>query len=182
MDALVMAGGKGTRLDAGEKPLYEIGGVPMVDRVLRALTNSEVDETFVVTSPHTPETAAHVSAPVVRTPGNGYVDDLQAALEEVGRPVLTVTADLPLLTGSVLDRIIDETGVASTTVCVPVEVPRQLGATVDRTMEADGRTVVPTGVNLVGTTDRTETLIMQEPELAVNVNRPRDARVAEVLV
>lgn len=176
-----MAGGKGTRLGDGEKPLYEIRGVPMVDRVLQALSESDVDRTLVATSPHTPKTADHVPAPVVETQGDGYVADLDAALERVSAPVLTVAADLPLLTGQVVNRVLEATGDASTAVCVPVDLPRRLGATGDTTIEADGTTVVPTGVNVVGATDRTETLIMDEPTLAVNVNRPRDARVAEVL-
>lgn len=176
-----MAGGKGTRLGGGEKPLYEIRGVPMVDRVLQALSASDVGRTLVVTSPHTQKTADHVAAPVVETPGDGYVADLDAALERVALPVLTVAADLPLLTGQVVDRVLETTSDASTAVCVPVDLPRRLGATVDTTIEADGATVVPTGVNVVGATDRTETCIMDEPTLAVNVNRPRDARVAEVL-
>ncbi|UWG46794.1 GTP:adenosylcobinamide-phosphate guanylyltransferase [Halanaeroarchaeum sp. HSR-CO] len=176
-----MAGGQGTRLGRGEKPLCEIGGVPMVDRVLRALEDSEIDRALVVTSPQTPATAAHVSAPVVETPGDGYVADLGVALERVSLPVLTVVADLPLLSGAVVDRILDATGTDSTTVCVPADLPHRLGATVDRTTTVDGRTAVPTGVNVVGATDRTETLIMHEPTLAVNVNRPRDARVAEAL-
>lgn len=181
MDALVMAGGPGTRLGEGEKPLYAIGGDAMVDRVLRALSASDVDRISVATSPHTPETAAHVDVPVIRTPGNGYVADLDAALEHIQTPVLTVAADLPLLTAPIVDRILSETGPGSTTVCVPLDVPRRLGATVDTTMDVDGDTVVPTGVNVVAKTDRTETLVMTEPKLAVNVNRPRDARVAEVL-
>ncbi|MFW6317259.1 MAG: NTP transferase domain-containing protein, partial [Halorubrum sp.] len=105
-----MAGGEGTRLGRGEKPLYEIGGLPMVDRVLRALADGDIDRTLVVTSPHTPETAAHVTAPVVETPGDGYVADLQVALEHVSLPVLTVAADLPLLSGRVVDRVLDATG------------------------------------------------------------------------
>jgi len=35
-----MAGGAGTRLDRGEKPLFEIAGEPMVERVLEALEAS----------------------------------------------------------------------------------------------------------------------------------------------
>jgi adenosylcobinamide-phosphate guanylyltransferase len=176
-----MAGGGGARLGRGEKPLVPIDGVPMIDRVLDALADSRIDRSLVVTSPLTPETAAHVSKPALRTPGDGYVADLDLALGAVDHPVLTVAADLPLLTSGIVDRILDETGPHSTTVAVPIELPRRLGATVETKTTVGGRTVIPTGVNVVGTTDETETLIMDEPRLAVNVNRPRDARIAEVL-
>ncbi|WP_394348666.1 NTP transferase domain-containing protein [Halovivax sp.] len=57
MDTLVMCGGRGTRLDAEvEKPLFEVGDRPMIDRVLDALS-----------------------------------------ADEVGTPLLTVAADLPLI-------------------------------------------------------------------------------------
>lgn len=176
-----MAGGAGTRLGRGEKPLYSIDGVPMIDRVLSALANSRIERSLVVTSPETPKTAAHVDAPTLRTPGAGYVDDLDLALGAVDRPVLTVAADLPLLTGGVVDEVLDGTGSASTTVAVPLALPRGLGTTVDTQTTVGDRTVVPSGVNVVGDTAETETLIMHEPRLAVNVNRPRDARIAEVL-
>ncbi|MFB6131807.1 MAG: NTP transferase domain-containing protein [Halanaeroarchaeum sp.] len=181
MDALVMAGGPGTRLGRGEKPLVAIDGEPMVDRVLGAIDESGVDRATVVTSPHTPRTASHVEATVLRTQGEGYVPDLEEALRTVTPPVLTVAADLPLLTGAVVDRVLAETELVSTTICVPLALPRRLGATVETTIEVDGRTVVPTGLNVVEESDRTETLLMTDPTLAVNVNRPRDARVAEVL-
>lgn len=176
-----MAGGGGTRLGRGEKPLVPIDGEPMIDRVLDALADSRIDRSLVVTSPLTPKTAAHVSQPTLRTPGDGYVADLDLALGAVDRPVLTVAADLPLLTSGIVDRILDETGPRSTTVAVPIELPQRLGATVETKTTVGGQTVVPTGVNVVGDTDETETLIMDEPKLAVNVNRPRDAHIAEVL-
>ena len=40
--ALVMAGGKGTRMTlAEEKPLLHIGGKPVIDHVLKALKHAE---------------------------------------------------------------------------------------------------------------------------------------------
>lgn len=176
-----MAGGGGTRLGRGEKPLVPIDDVPMIDRVLDALADSRIDRSLVVTSPLTPKTAAHVSQPTLRTPGDGYVADLDLALGAVDRPVLTIAADLPLVTTAIVDRILDATGPHSTTITIPIDVPRRLGATVETKTTVANQTVVPSGVNLVGDTDETEILIMNEPRLAVNVNRPRDAHIAEVL-
>lgn len=177
-----MAGGRGSRLGAGEKPLLEIDGVPMIDRVLRAVEESDVDRARVVTSPHTPQTAAHVRQPTIHTPGNGYVADLNRALSGVDRPVLTVTADLPLLTGAVIDDVLARAGTESTAVAVPRSLVRRVGATVDTTTTVEGRVVVPTGLNVVGT-DRGRkhggTRIMHDSALAINVNRPRDAWIAE---
>lgn len=66
-----MCGGRGTRLDApesrsgtrrDEKPLVEVGGVPMIDRVLAALYGSDVETVYPVTSPHVPTTCAYLDA------------------------------------------------------------------------------------------------------------------------
>ncbi len=208
-----MCGGRGTRLGAvgadAEKPLVGVGGEPMIDRVLAALSASRVDRVHAVVSPDAPETAASLrgaddsgdgddaataGVSVVEAPGEGYVADLGYALERVERPVLTVAADLPLLSAGVVDRAIDAAGDASLSVYVPVELKRELGVSVDpeTTTTRDGRAVAPTGLNVVGADDGTgdrdgdhgdeNALVVADERLAVNVNRPRDLRVAEALL
>jgi adenosylcobinamide-phosphate guanylyltransferase len=176
-----MAGGRGTRLETDrEKPLYPVAGRPLIDHVLGALAASDVEQVVVATSPATPETAAHVSVPTVETPGEGYVDDLDAALadERLVEPTLTVAADLPLLTGSVVDRVLDGHDTGSLTVAVPAARKRELGVSVDTTFERHGAELAPSGVNVVGG-EPSETLVVDDQRLAVNVNRPADAAVAE---
>ena len=186
-----MCGGRGTRLDRGEKPLYEVDGEPMVDRVLGALSASRVDGIYAVTSPHAPETAAHLEGrvPTVEADGEGYVADLGVALERVDRPVLTAVADLPLLAGEVVDRVLDayqngggSDATGSLTVCVPTALKDALGVSADATRAHGGRELSPTGLNVVGGDDGEERLhVSYDARLAVNVNRPADAAVAEVL-
>ena len=184
MDALVMCGGKGTRLDAdAEKPLFEVGGEAMVDRVLAALEASRVEQVYAVVSPHAPETAAHLDCPVVETPGEGYVADLTAALEDdrVDEPVLTVAADLPLLDGAVVDSVLDDYEGGSLTVATPTLLKRTLGVSADTRFDHEAEEVAPTGVNVVGDgPDRT--VVRDDARLAVNVNRREDAEVAERLL
>ncbi|MGB9965104.1 NTP transferase domain-containing protein [Halobacterium hubeiense] len=171
-----MCGGRGTRLDADvEKPLFEVAGRPMVDRVRDALAESRVDATYAVVSPHAPETRAHVDLPVIETPGEGYVADLTTALEAVEPPVLTVAADLPLLDGDVVNTVLDAAD-GSTSVRVPAALKDALGASTD----ADGAWV-PTGVNVVGE-DEDAVVRSYDARLAVNVNRRSDAALAERLL
>jgi adenosylcobinamide-phosphate guanylyltransferase len=168
MNALLMCGGRGTRLDSdAEKPRHEIGGRPMLDRVRDALAWAEtVDMVHVVTSPNAPETAAHVVETTrdherhIEAAGEGYVADLGAALHEdrVETPVLTVAADLPLLAADAVDAVCDHyaalapepTPTPSLTVCVPAALKEALGVSVDTTRDHGGRQLAPTGVNVVG--------------------------------
>ncbi len=178
-----MCGGRGTRLDAGEKPLVEVAGEAMVDRVCSALAASQVEAVLAVTSPHVPETASHLDCPQVETPGEGYVADLQAALDDsrVERPVLTVAADLPLLDGDAVDSVVVAAAGESLAAAVPAGRVTGLGFSVDTTFRHRGTLVRPAGVNVVGSGDDA-VWVTRDCRLAANVNRPRDAAVASWLL
>jgi adenosylcobinamide-phosphate guanylyltransferase len=181
-----MCGGEGTRLDAPvEKPLYEIDGVPMIDRVVDALAASQVDTTMAVLSPATPNTREHLRIPAIEAPGDGYVADLQYALEEATLPVLTVAADLPLLSAGIVDEVLEhfesQDRDESLTVCVPASLKHALGASVDSTRQGSDRTLAPTGCNVVADTSDESTMVSWDARLAVNVNRRSDAELAEAI-
>jgi len=186
-DALVMCGGRGSRLEPAvgdtEKPLVEIGGRPMVDRVCTALRASRVGEIYAAVSPQAPETAAWLAdadVTVIETPGEGYVEDLTAALDAVGTPAVTVSADLPMLQAAHVDSAIAAANGGSVAVCVPLSVAEEVGASADTTIDHEGRPVVPTGLNVVG--EGPDRRVVVEAELlAVNVNRPADLRLAETI-
>lgn len=184
MDALVMCGGRGTRFDAPvEKPLYEIDGIPMIDRVLSALEDSRVDTVYPVTAPHAPDTSAHVELQIIEAPGAGYVEDLGVALEDdrIDLPVLTVVADLPLLAAEHVNTAIDAANGSSVVMCVPAVLKQRLGLTVDETEGHGGTDLAPTGLNIIGN-DPEAIVTSYDARLAVNVNTIDDARVAEALV
>lgn len=152
-DALILCGGEGSRLRAGgietEKPLVEVCGTPMLDRVHDALAGSRIERIHAVVSPNAPATrnrAHDLPCNVIETPGEGYVADLGQALDAVDDPALTVAADLPLLTPDVVNRTLTvaeeiggsgeqgtSTSVPSLTVCVPAALKRQLGVSADTT-------------------------------------------------
>ncbi|WP_058994455.1 NTP transferase domain-containing protein [Haloarcula sp. CBA1127] len=176
-----MCGGCGTRLDTeAEKPLFRVGGVPMVDRVVDALEESSVERIIAATSPNAPETKSHLDVSCIETPGEGYVADLDAALNDhrLSRPVLTVAADLPLLDGEIVNRVLDEHSGGSLTVLVPASLKRELGVSDDTTFEDGDKEVAPTGVNVVGD-GPDDAWLTQDRRAAVNVNTLADACVAE---
>lgn len=183
---LVMCGGEGSRLRPAigdtEKPLVNVDGEPMVDRVIDALQASSLTTVAAAVSPATPETAAHLGETAgvdcIQTDGAGYVADLSAALTRLRTPTVTVAADLPLVTAAHIDRAVAAAGTDSLTVCVPASLTDALGVSADTTSTHDGTPVVPTGLNVVGD-GAEQTRVWGDERLAFNVNRPADRRAVE---
>ncbi|MEF8830520.1 MAG: NTP transferase domain-containing protein [Halobacteriales archaeon] len=182
MDAVVLAGGRGSRFEPSvEKPLYRVAGERMVDRVLAALADSRAGRVHAAISPQAPATRDHLSThdvDLVSTPGAGYVADLEVALDAIGRPALTVAADLPLLDGDAVDAVLAARDGGSLTAAVPVALKRALDVSADTTLP--GGRLAPAGVNVVGDGDDRQ-WVTWDARLAVNVNRAGDAAVAERL-
>ncbi|MDI6702123.1 TIGR00454 family protein [Methanothermobacter wolfeii] len=193
MRALVMAGGRGTRLKIdNEKPLIRVSGRPLIDHVLENLESADkITDITVVTSPNTPQTEKHVKDKgyaVIRTSGRGYVEDLQEVLETLeghpAEPLFIMNADLPLVSGSTIDWIISEyTSSEEPAMCVavPEELCRKHG--IDANGWMDG--LVPCGVNILMSRNIVQTEKILEAsilELAVNVNTPRDLRILEEIL
>lgn len=191
----MMAGGLGTRLKMGEKPMVQLLGQPLIDRVVRALQDSLVERVLVAATASVPETrrwAEGKGIEVVETPGEGYVPDMVFAVEEarIDEPVLIVMADLPLLRGDIVDEIIEvyeKVPEPALSVHAPLEIYRRIGGKPDALFNYRGQFIVPSGVNvLLGSKIRFEQedyhLILDRVELAVNVNSPRDLAICESIL
>jgi adenosylcobinamide-phosphate guanylyltransferase len=192
--ALIMAGGKGTRMELkGEKPLIKVGGMPMIQRVIDALRCAVmVDDVVVATSPHTPQTVEFVEnlgIRTIKTPGKGYVEDLGFAISNLdfkdeNQVVLTVTSDLPLIQSETLDHILSEyekCGKPAMCVAVPAAIFAEYGLK-PSILFGD---LVPSGLNILRSTDKQqneEVLIIRKIELALNINSCNDIMVLEELL
>jgi adenosylcobinamide-phosphate guanylyltransferase len=150
--------------------------------VRAALADSRIESVEYVVSPHTPQTRDHLDRGVIDAPGEGYVGDLQYALERSDPPILTVATDLALLDGAAVDHVLDRHDAGSLTVAVPAACKRRLGVSVGTTMETDGETVAPAGINIVVEDEGDRTIVVDDERFAVNVNHPSDAAVAEALL
>ncbi len=184
--ALIMAGGKGTRLDADvEKPLLELGGRFLIDYVLEAVSGCEyVDRFWSVTSPHTKRTEEYLQdrpVQVVQAPGKGYVEDLVFAVRKRGlEKTLVISADLPLLTSGDLNRVIEEylrQDLPAMVVMVPLDIVEKIGIRPDTVRDG----YVPSGVNIVDGKNLNGgefKLITKESKFAINVNTAGDYELA----
>jgi adenosylcobinamide-phosphate guanylyltransferase len=181
-----MAGGKGTRLDTDvEKPLLGLDGRFLIDYVLEAVKGcGHVDRFWAVTSPHAKSTEEYLKEKhiqVLRAPGSGYVEDMVFAIKRLDlEKTLVVSADLPLLVPTDLDRVIEEyqrQGMPALAVMVPADVVEKIGIHADTVLEG----CVPSGVNIVDGKNLNGSefkLIMEELKFAINVNTISDFKVA----
>jgi molybdopterin-guanine dinucleotide biosynthesis protein A len=102
-DAIVLAGGSGSRLGGADKALIEVDGVTLLQRSLQAVTSAH---SVVVAGP---ERAGIGGVEWVQEdpPGAGPVHALAAALDRVEREVLIVLAvDHPFVTEDLIARLV----------------------------------------------------------------------------
>ncbi len=196
MTALVMAGGKATRMGSEvEKPLSEIGGVPMIQMVTDALKASKsVDRIIVAVSPKNKGTAGkarELGAEVIETPSAGYESDMKIAIKQLGLvDVLVVSADLPFLTSAIVDRAFEaykSSGKPALSVMCPFELLEKLNFASSYVFEVEGKKLVPIGLNILNGIRIDEpaleetTLVTNSELLALNVNTPQELEVARKL-
>ncbi len=192
--ALVMAGGKGSRLKLyQEKPMLRIGGKPVVEHVIAALRGAKLVNRVVVTvSDFTPRTARYLQnfpVEVIETPGKEYVSDMGYAVKTLHLgTVLAIAADLPLVTSEIIDEIIwqyEQCGKSALAVAVPIELREQLGLGVGYAFDWKDKRVVYAGINVNDgkRIDESEleqdVLVVDKPEVAVNINTVKELKIAE---
>ncbi|MBM3897818.1 MAG: nucleotidyltransferase [Thaumarchaeota archaeon] len=194
--ALVMAGGKGSRLGIGEKPLLEVAGKPMIQHVIDALKAcKEVGRVIVAVSSNTPKTALtakNLGAEIVETGGSGYVEDLLYAVKQLElRETLVVSADMPCIKPETFSFIIAQfasCSKAALSIMIPVSEYRRIGIEPEIIFKVRGIEVSPTGVNILdggamnGSELEQANLIVSHAETLINVNTPKDLAVAEQIL
>lgn len=196
--ALVMAGGKGTRMRIGEeKPLIKVCGKPVIGYVLAALKNAKkIDSVIVATTICTPKTTKlmnQLGFKVIETPGKDYVSDMGYAVQTLKLGVfLAIAADLPLVRGEMIDGIIERYERCckpALTVAVPLETKTKLGMSIEYSFKMDDKDVVPVGINVIDGHKRygdewldQDIYLLNHDELSVNINTVQELRLAERLL
>jgi molybdenum cofactor guanylyltransferase len=112
--AVILAGGRGTRLGEADKPGLSVGGVPMAATVAAAVADAGARQVVLV-GPDRPGLAASLGArlpaglAVTREdpPGAGPVPALRAGLALIATPwVAVLAADLPFLHGAAVAGLV----------------------------------------------------------------------------
>lgn len=190
--AAIMCGGAGRRMKSDdEKPLIKIAGMSLVERVFAALKESGRFERIVAaTSPNAPATREFMRSlkvEVIETPGGGYSHDLSLLLFALAQEkVLVVPADLPLLTAKTVEEIVDRFSQPVRAVSMVLEKSFVEGlGTKPSVVIGDGH-YCHSGITLfsAGINGPVEELyvVMNNAEIAINVNTKEERELAELLL
>ena len=118
MIGLIMAGGKGTRMQSNEEKLLLEYKKPLILHVIDALKNSKCFEKIIAaTSPNSPKTQKILvdnDVTVFETLGENFVTDLNNILKEWTDYVFITSGDLPLLDENIVKQIVDATNFEKT--------------------------------------------------------------------
>lgn len=111
MIGLVMAGGKGTRMNLDSEKLLLKHKKPVILQVIDSLINSNCfSKILVITSPNSPKTKKFLQEKNIETfdtLGISYVEDLNSVLKTIDDDVLVTSGDLPLLDKEIIEKIVN---------------------------------------------------------------------------
>jgi molybdenum cofactor guanylyltransferase len=110
-DAVVLAGGRGTRLGGTDKPGLVVGGQTLLGAVVSAVTSAGADRIVVVGPERTGDLSTGAGGQVRYAredpPGRGPVAALACGLEQVSAPLaVLLAADLPFLRPAHVTRLL----------------------------------------------------------------------------
>ena len=191
MRALIMAGGAGSRLNLGEKPLLLLNNQPMIRYIINAFCGAGY-EVVVATSGKTPMTRNWCRAQKIDlydAGGTDYIADMVEAIQalEEKQPLFVSAADIPCIDAGIITSIAEAYLASGKDACstwVPSRtVTSCRGGTSYKKMIRDTE-ACPVGLNILRGDCIAEPqdelqLVLDDPRLAINVNTREDLRAAE---
>ena len=187
MIGLVMAGGKGIRMNLDNEKLLLKYKKPVILHVIDSLKNSNCfSKILAITSSNSPKTKKLLQENNVETfdtPGIGYVEDLNLALKTINDIVLVSSGDLPLLDKEIIQKIVTHYDSQNiwTSVLVTNKFSTTLGIEFDYSVNFDNQICHYTGISLVNSEKITSLenfkenfIIINDKRIAFNLNTKQD--------
>ena len=187
MIGLVMAGGKGTRMNLDDEKLLLQFKKPVILHVIDSLKNSNFFlKILAVTSCNSPKTKKLLEENDIETfdtSGIGYVEDLNSTLKTINDHVLVTSGDLPLLDEEIIKKIISQFDPKKTwtSILVTNKFLTTLGLESDFSIDFDGQTCHYTGISLVNSEKISSLenldenyIIIDDKRIAFNLNSKQD--------
>jgi len=187
MIGLVMAGGKGIRMNLANEKLLLKYKKPVILHVVDSLKNSNCfSKILAITSSNSPKTKKLLQENNVETfdtPGIGYVRDLNLALKTISDVVLVTSGDLPLLDKEVIQKIVNQYDSKNiwTSILVTNTFLTTLGIESDYSVNFDNQVCHYTGISLVNSVEISSLenleenyVIIDDKRIAFNLNTKQD--------
>jgi len=187
MIGIVMAGGKGTRMNLDDEKLLLKYKKPIIFHVVDSLKKSNrFSEILAVTSKNSPKTKKLLEKNNIKifdTPGIGYVEDLNLVLRSIDDVVLITSADLPLLDENIIQKIVNlyDSHKIWTSVLVTKKFLSSLGFESDYPINFNDQMCHYTGISLVNSKKITSLenleenyVIIDDKRIAFNLNSKQD--------
>ena len=153
MIGLIMAGGRGTRMDSNEEKLLLKYKKPVILHVVDALQDADCfSKIIALTSPNSPNTEKilkETGIDIVSSRGESFVSDLNEILQQLDEMVFVTSGDLPLLDSQIVKTIIDhhEPERTWTSIVTTLSFQKTLGIKSDCIVE--NHDYVQTGISIV---------------------------------
>ncbi|MEM1967702.1 MAG: NTP transferase domain-containing protein [Nitrososphaerota archaeon] len=192
--AVVMAGGRATRMGRVEKQMVNILGRPMIKYVIDALKFCEFIEGIdFVTSLFTPNTNRYLEEegfrPIVAS-GSGYISDLREYLVRAEEGLyVVVSSDIPTLRPKHIETVLRLSLVHQEEYLVftiPYDMVKGLSSS-PTIIDVDGRQYQPSGLRVIRKLSGTNLKLLAPlyiplvfRELGINVNTFEDVKRAEL--
>jgi len=187
MIGLVMAGGKGTRMNLENEKLLLKYKKPVILHVVDSLKNSNCfSKILAITSSNSPKTKKLLqenNVEIFDTPGIGYAEDLNLVLKTIHDVVLVISGDLPLLDQQIIQKIINQYDSQSiwTSILVTNKFLTTLGIKSNYSVNFNNQKCHFTGISLVNS-DKISSfenidenfIIIDDKRIAFNLNTKQD--------
>jgi len=177
MIGLVMAGGKGTRMNLKNEKLLLQYKKPIILHVIDSLQNSNsFSKILAITSSNSPKTKKFLkenNIEIFDTSGAGYVEDLNSVLKTIHDKVLVTSGDLPLLDVEIIQKII--THFDSTKIWISILVTNKfltsIGLESEFSVSFDGQRCHYTGISLINSEKVSSLDILEENYIIIDDKR-----------
>ncbi|MDC0204058.1 NTP transferase domain-containing protein [Candidatus Nitrosopelagicus sp.] len=187
MIGLIMAGGKGTRMQSNQEKLLLEYKKPLVLHVIDALKNSNCFEKIIaVTSPNSPQTnkiLAEHDVEVLETLGENFATDLNYVLKQLDDYTFVTSGDLPLLDGNIVKQIVDTTNPEKiwTSIITTKTFQSSLNLEPECIVSFNEEEHVHTGISIVNASKiknfdsvKEDYLIINDKRVCLNINTKND--------
>lgn len=187
MIGIIMAGGKGSRMNLPEEKLLLKFKKPIILQVAEALTTSDCfSKVIFITSQNSPKTKQLLEKNnygIFDTPGTGYVEDLNLVLKSLNDSVLIVSADLPLLDSEIIKKIVNlyDPNNKWTTILVTKNFLKSLGLSSDYDITFENKLCNYTGISMINSQQissleniEEKFVIVDDKRIGFNINTKQD--------